>query len=108
VNAYQAERAEILKKFGLDLARRRDPATTSQEAFGEKADLHRNHIGFIERGKREPGLLTLLILADTLNIKPGELLNDLPAPRQRRPKTPRAGTAGKASSPRKSRRGTGS
>jgi transcriptional regulator with XRE-family HTH domain len=106
VNAYQAERREILEKFGLDLARRRDPRTTSQEAFSKKVGLHRNQIGFMERGKREPGLLTLLILADTLGIKPGELLEDLPAPKERRPPAPSKGTTRKAPSQRKSRTAT--
>ncbi len=90
VSDYAAERAEILKKFGVKLAQLRDPNIakpqgphTSQETFAKRANLHRNEIGFLERGKREPKLLTLLILADALNVTVNELVSDLPAPQER-------------------------
>lgn len=92
VDAYQAERKEILEKFGLELAKLRGPRT-SQKALGDRARLHRNQIGFMERGEREPGLLTLLILAETLGVPAGQLLEGLPVPRERRPSVTRKGAA---------------
>ncbi len=97
---YQAERKEILEDFGLKLAARRialpsppKRRTTSQRELGDRASLHRNLISSLERGKHEPGLLTLLILADTLGATPAELLEGLPAPHERNParKRKRAG-----------------
>ena len=63
---YTEERAAILRDFGLKVARLRAEPRGSQEAFAheDKVRLHRNAIGVIERGECEPGLLTLLILAD--------------------------------------------
>jgi DNA-binding XRE family transcriptional regulator len=74
---YQAERTPILKAFGVKLAQHR-PEKESQEALGRRATLHRNEIGYLERGRREPGLLTLLILADTLGITLNDLTKGLP------------------------------
>lgn len=84
--AYDAERAPILKAFGAKLAQLR-PKKESQEALAERADLHRNEIGYLERGQREPGLLTLLILADTLGeqVTLNDLAEGLPAPKVRKP-----------------------
>jgi transcriptional regulator with XRE-family HTH domain len=106
MNAYEAERAEILKKFGVKLAQLRDPNITqsqgphtSQETFARQAGLHRNEIGFLERGKREPKLLTLLILADSLEVSVAKLLEDLPVPEERRSKI--AGKSTPARRPKK-------
>jgi transcriptional regulator with XRE-family HTH domain len=93
VDTYETERDQILYEFGQKLAAQRKArsARISQEALGRRAKLHRSEISFLERGKREPKLLTLLILADTLGVKPVELLEDLPAPRKRKPARKRKG-----------------
>ena len=57
----------------------------AQEGLAEIANLHRNEISVLERGQGEPGLLTLLILADTLEIPLEGLTEGVPAPRERRP-----------------------
>ena len=46
----------------------------SQEELGERADLHRNFVGMLERGERNPTLVTLFRLADGLGVAPGDLL----------------------------------
>jgi transcriptional regulator with XRE-family HTH domain len=84
MDSYDAERARILHEFGLNLARLREIGT-SQEKVAKKANLHRTEIGCLERGEREPGLLTLLILADALGVSLDRLAQDLPVPRERRP-----------------------
>ncbi|HXB66399.1 MAG TPA: helix-turn-helix transcriptional regulator [Solirubrobacteraceae bacterium] len=84
---YTEERAAILRDFGAKVARLR-AARGSQEAFAHRDEvrLHRNAIGVVERGECEPGLLTLLILADAFEDDSfWEILKSLPVPQQRRP-----------------------
>jgi DNA-binding XRE family transcriptional regulator len=86
VATYTEERAAILRDFGIKVARLR-AEFGSQEAFAhtDRVRLHRNAIGIIERGECEPGLLTLLILADAFEDNSfWELLKSLAVPRQRR------------------------
>jgi transcriptional regulator with XRE-family HTH domain len=84
--AYQAERSQFLLAFGGKLRAEREHRNLSQEALAHCASLHRNEIGVLERGQCEPGILTLLILADTLRLPPCALLYGLPVPRERRPR----------------------
>jgi transcriptional regulator with XRE-family HTH domain len=46
---------------------------------------HRTHVGFLEQGRREPSLSTLLILAKTLEVPLQELVDGLPVPKLREP-----------------------
>jgi transcriptional regulator with XRE-family HTH domain len=91
VGTYKLERDRILKKFGLnlatlrlDLAKRRGDRI-SQEGFAREASVHRNEIGALERGEREPGLLMLLILADAAGVPVGQLTQGLSVPAERKP-----------------------
>lgn len=84
--AYQAERSRFLLAFGRKLRAEREHRNLSQEALAHIASLHRNEIGVLERGQCEPGILTLLILADTLEVPPCALLYGLPVPTERRPR----------------------
>jgi transcriptional regulator with XRE-family HTH domain len=83
-SAYAVERGRLLRMFGWKLRAERERRNLSQEGFAEAASLHRNAVGVIERGECEPGLLTLLILADALGVAPHVLLGGLPAPLERR------------------------
>jgi transcriptional regulator with XRE-family HTH domain len=64
--AYQAERSRLLLAFGRKLRAEREHRNLSQEALAYIAILHRNEIGYLERGEQEPYISTLLVLADTL------------------------------------------
>jgi transcriptional regulator with XRE-family HTH domain len=46
----------------------------SQEQYAERAEVHRNYIGLIERGERTPNLKNLVKLAHGLGMKTSELL----------------------------------
>jgi transcriptional regulator with XRE-family HTH domain len=45
----------------------------SQEALAEKADIHPNYVGRIERGECSPTLAILLKLSAALNVRPYKL-----------------------------------
>ena len=98
MDAYTAERAKLLEQFAAGLRELRQAGYPSQEALADAASLHRTQIGSLEQGKREPGLLTLLILADTLGITIDRLVKGVAVPKQRRPPpSKRGGKRGGAS-----------
>lgn len=56
----------IQERFGKVLRRRREAAKVSQEGLAEKAGLHRNYVGLLERGKQVPTILVVEKLAAAL------------------------------------------
>jgi transcriptional regulator with XRE-family HTH domain len=85
--AYMAERARALRAFGEKLRALRERRRLSQEGFADLAGVHRTHYGALERGRREPHMAMLLILAETLKVPPGVLLEGLPVPKERKAPT---------------------
>jgi DNA-binding XRE family transcriptional regulator len=85
--AYNEEHALLLRQFGEHARGIREGRTPlySQEALSHDARLHRTEIGKIERGETEPGLLTVLILAEGLGVTLNDLVEGLPVPKERRP-----------------------
>lgn len=65
---------EILKNFGKRVQKLRTEAGWSQEVFAELTGLHRTYISGIERGIRNPTLLIVQRIANSLSISPSELL----------------------------------
>lgn len=68
---------KLLAAFGKEVRRRRIALGLSQEQLAELAGLHRNFIGLIERGERNPTLLTLVGMSRALQITPAELIGAL-------------------------------
>jgi transcriptional regulator with XRE-family HTH domain len=99
---YTAERELLLLAFGEKLRAERERRNVSQETLAEIANVHRTHLGALERGQREPHMSMLLILADALKVPPGALLEGLSVPRERKAPThfksgrPRDATEGEA------------
>jgi len=65
----------VLKKkqreiIGAAILKYRVKAGFSQEALAEKADVHPNYVGRIERGQCAPTVEILLRIADALEIRP--------------------------------------
>ena len=55
----------------------------SQEAFADRAGLHRVAVGWIEQGRRVPSLLTLAKISRGLDISLSELLKGVDKPVKR-------------------------
>lgn len=62
-------------KFGQIIRELRLKRGMSQESLAERAALHRNYIGGIERGERNVSLRNILKLSAALRVKPGKLLD---------------------------------
>lgn len=65
---------ERVRAFGRALREARLHAGLSQEALAERADLHRNWVSMIERGKHAPALDSIFALADALGIEAAKLV----------------------------------
>jgi transcriptional regulator with XRE-family HTH domain len=63
--------------FGANLRTARERAGLTQEALGHRADFHPTEVNRIERGRRNPGLVTIVRLAKALNIPASALLDRL-------------------------------
>jgi transcriptional regulator with XRE-family HTH domain len=92
--------------FGRAVRESRARRGTSQEVLGQRADIHRNYVGAIERGEINPTLRIVLKVVTGLDVGLDELvavylrqLEDPPEPRHRRRRTRKdAGGADESSS----------
>jgi transcriptional regulator with XRE-family HTH domain len=60
--------------FGAVLRSIRTDRGLSQEELAFKADIHRNYVGLLERGVRQPSLATIFYIADALNLTASDLV----------------------------------
>jgi transcriptional regulator with XRE-family HTH domain len=73
----------VAERFGRNLRRVRKREDLSQERLGRQAGLHRTEIGLLEKGERVCRIDTLIRLAGSMAVPPGELLDGIywvPAP----------------------------
>lgn len=68
-----------LEAVGREIRRQRINRDLSQEALAERADLHRNYVGMLERGERNPSATTLVRLARALGIPVADLFREVDA-----------------------------
>ncbi|QCD35464.1 MULTISPECIES: helix-turn-helix domain-containing protein [Bacteroidales] len=62
--------------FGRNVQLRRQSIGISQEELAFRAGLHRTYIGMVERAERSISLQNAKKIADALNVKLDNLLND--------------------------------
>lgn len=69
------ERTFTVEDFGKRLRELRKAQGYSQEGFALTVELDRTYIGGIERGERNPGLKTILRIAEALEVPVAELFS---------------------------------
>jgi transcriptional regulator with XRE-family HTH domain len=65
------------KILGETIRSYRKTAEMSQEKLAEKADLHHNYVGELERGEKAASIDTLVKVAKALDVHARDLLKDL-------------------------------
>jgi len=68
-----AESSTLLVGLGHAIREARANSRISQEELGLRTGVHRNYIGGIERGERNPSVTTIATLADALDLRLSEL-----------------------------------
>lgn len=66
---------ELAKKFGFKVMIERKKQKLSQEELAEKAEMHRNSIGYIERAETSPTLDSINSIAKALNLSLHEIID---------------------------------
>jgi len=72
-------RHRALTNLGINLRRQRDACSLTQEGLAEKADLDPTYISGIERGLRNPSILSVVRLARALEITLSDLFRGIDA-----------------------------
>jgi len=65
----------IEKRFGDRIRELRSAKHLSQEEVAFRAGIHRNYLGGIERGERNPGLKNIAAIAKALDVSLPELFS---------------------------------
>ena len=64
----------ILLVFGQRIKGLRQSKKITQDQFAKLCDLHKNYIGMIERGERNPSLINIEIIACAFEMSISELM----------------------------------
>ncbi len=71
-------KASAKSLFGTALRSLREERGYSQEELAERAGLHRNYVGGVERGERNVALENIVKLAQALSVRTRDLFESLP------------------------------
>ena len=69
-------RDKALISLGNVIRKRREDKDLSQEELAERAAVHRNYIGLVERAERNITLKTILAIAKALGVKASILMDE--------------------------------
>jgi transcriptional regulator with XRE-family HTH domain len=72
-----SERESYLKYFGQNLRKIRQSNSLTQEKLADLAELDTTYISGLERGVRNPSLLSIIKIARACSVAPKELLNNI-------------------------------
>jgi transcriptional regulator with XRE-family HTH domain len=72
-----AKRHPVLTAFGLNVRKQREARGLTQEALAEKADLDQTYVSGIERGVRNPSILSIAKIAKALGVPLSQLTNGI-------------------------------
>ena len=71
-------KAPVKSVFGTAVRSLREDRGYSQEQLAERAGLHRNYVGGVERGERNIALENIVKLAQALSVRTRDLFETLP------------------------------
>lgn len=74
VGGHNRKRTRVRIEFGQKVRRRRYELDWSIEKLAEKASLHPNYVGSVERGERNISLENIIVLAKALRCSAKDLL----------------------------------
>ncbi len=74
VGGHNRKKTKARIEFGQKVRRIRYDLDLSIEKLAEKADLHPNYVGSVERGERNIALENILTLAKALGCSPKDLM----------------------------------
>jgi transcriptional regulator with XRE-family HTH domain len=74
VGGHNRKRTKVRIEFGQKVRRKRYELDLSIEQLAEKADLHPNYVGSVERGERNIALENIIALAKALGTSPKDLM----------------------------------
>lgn len=64
----------ILIKFGQRVRELRTERNLTQQQLAEISGLHKNYVGMVERGERNPSLVNIEVFAKSFDISISELM----------------------------------
>jgi transcriptional regulator with XRE-family HTH domain len=68
---------DMRKTVGANFARLRKAKGLTQEQMADLSGFGQNYISWLERGRRNPTVITLFLLAEALNATPIDLLRPI-------------------------------
>jgi len=77
VQAHNRKRTPVRIAFGKIIREKRLILGLSQEKLAEKADLHTNYVGSVERGERNIAIENIYALANALECSPKDLMPEI-------------------------------